>query len=196
MHYSSGLEYIVGNSYSNNLYSNVSYFSINADDNYRFTKKNSTIFERQYPLKTHPSQYKNQQSYSAAYTTMHSFVPDTFLSPSRPKTGFISDISEIKRMVEETFELMMNEKLPNNISISVLPFDDFKVIHSRFGAWNNGILGFSISNRNEVSRELKQRKSKISVDLKTKFSNNKKFLSNNKKTNLGDGFDHFKRLNV
>ena len=140
MHYSSGLEYIVGNSYSN-----VSYFSKNLDDNYSFKSEDSATFTTKYTRKTHNCIYKNHEQYIASYITNHTFASEIFLNPSRPKTRFIGDNSEIKSMVEETFELMMKEKLKGNISINVLPFDDFKVIHSTFGSWNNGILGFSIN---------------------------------------------------
>src|SRR3989338_535337 len=44
---------------------------------------------------------------------------------------------------------MMEEKLPENISISILPFDEFKALHSRFSALNTGILGFSVNENNK-----------------------------------------------
>ena len=147
MHYSSGLEYIVGNSYLNNHYTTIDYFSKNIDDNYGFKSQDSTAFTIQYTGKTQYPKYKNHQ-YSTMYAN-HSFTPEIFLNPSRPKTRFIDDGSEIKNIIEETFELMMDDKLPSNISINVLSFDDFKILHSRFGAWSNGILGFSINGDNK-----------------------------------------------
>ena len=146
MHYSSGLEYIVGgSSYSNDLYSTINYFSKNVDDNYNFEINNSINFESQYTKKALIIQYKNQQEYSTSYVAEHSFTPELFLNPSRPKARFIDDNGEAGSIAEETFELMMKEKLPENISINVLPFDEFKAIHSGFGAWSSGILGFSIN---------------------------------------------------
>ena len=149
MYYSSGLEYIIGNPYSNNYSPNVSYFSKNIDDSYGFDRKHSAISTIQYTKKTQSQKYKNHEQYTATYDTNHSFAPEIFLNSARPKTRFIDDNGEVKNIVEETFELMMKKKVPGNISINVLPFDDFKAVHSRFGAWNNGILGFSINEDNK-----------------------------------------------
>lgn len=140
MNYSSGLEYLIGSSYS---YSQINYFSKNVDDNYGFKEIEFDFFEVSYRRKTTPSEYKPKQRYSTPYPASHEFIPEIFLKPSRPKTRFVVDNNEVKNIAEETFELMMKEKMPSNISINVLPFDEFKALHSSFGAWSNGILGFS-----------------------------------------------------
>lgn len=147
MHYSSSLEHIV-NSYSSNSYSNISYFSKNVDGNYSFNNIDAVTLEPKYAKNT-PLQYKNQQKYILHYSPIHSFTPEIFLSPSRPKTRFIDDSIEARKIAEEIFELMMNRKLPQDILIKILPFDDFKLLHSRFGLWNNGILGFSINGKDK-----------------------------------------------
>ena len=150
MYYSSSLEHIIGNSYSNSSYSSISYFSKNTDDNYTFDRASPIMPERQYFRKNLPHNYdKVQQNYSISYAINHSFTPEIFLNKSRPKTRFIDDSNEVKSIAEETFELMMNGKLPNSISINILPFDEFKILHSRFGSWSNGILGFSINGDNK-----------------------------------------------
>lgn len=158
MHYSSGLEYVIGNFNTPNYHSNVNYFSKNIDDKpacenahtrvqlYEFRREDSIIFEPQYAKKTKFPQYKNQQQYSTNYAAEHSFIPEICLKPSRPKSRFVDDNNKARRIAEETFELMLKEKMPSNISINILPFDEFKALHSRFGAWSNGILGFSINN--------------------------------------------------
>ena len=145
MHYSSGLEYIVRSYNSANSYSRISYFSKNIDDNYNFERENFEIFEPQYTKKTSIPQYKHYQQYTTTYPTNHEFTPEIFLKPLRPKTRFIDDNDEARRIAAEVFELMMKEKLPSNISINIMTFDEFKVLHSIFGAWSNGILGFSIN---------------------------------------------------
>jgi len=144
MYYSSGLENIVG-SYSNNTYIHVSYFSRNIDDNYDFKGENSITHQPHYTRKAITVPYKNQQKYFTTYPINHSFAPEIFLKQSRPKASFINDDNEIRNIAEETFELMMKEKLPSSISINILPFGGFQSLHSRFGAWSNGILGFSIN---------------------------------------------------
>ncbi len=146
MYYSSSLEYIVG--YYSNSYSRINYFSKNIDDNYSFESESSMLFEPQYIRNASHTKYKNQQNYFTNYAN-HTFTPEIFLSPSRPKAKFVDDNNEVKSFVEETFELMMKEKLPSNISINILPLDEFKALHSRFGSWNNGILGFSINGDNK-----------------------------------------------
>ena len=145
MNYSSGLEYIVrGSSYTSN-YSRINYFSKTADDNYNSEANNPISFEPQYTKKLQIIQYKNQQKYSTDYFAEHSFTPELFLNPSRPKARFIVDNSEARGIAKEVFESMMNQKMPSNISISILPFEDFKNLHSSFGAWSSGILGFSVN---------------------------------------------------
>ena len=150
MYYSHGLEYIVNGSYSSNSYANISYFSRNTDDNYGFNREDSIIFEKQYIGNSiKPIQYKNEQQYSTSHYIIHSFTPEIFLNPSRQKAGFVDDNDEIKSIANETFELMMKQKMPENISINVLSFAEFRALHSGFGAWNNGILGFSINGNNK-----------------------------------------------
>ena len=145
MYYSNGLEYIVSSSYSHNSYHNINYFSRNVDHSYGFHETGQIIFETQYKRKTPKIHYKNQQQYQITYSSNHSFTPEIFLNPSRPRAGFIDDNNEIIVFVDETFELMTNQKLPSSISMNVLPFDEFKALHSSFGSWSDGILGFSIN---------------------------------------------------
>ena len=46
---------------------------------------------------------------------------------------------------------MTGQKMPEDISINVLRLSEFKMHHSLFGAWSNGILGFSL---NGAKREI------------------------------------------
>ncbi|MBS3101654.1 hypothetical protein J4204_06005 [Candidatus Woesearchaeota archaeon] len=144
--YSSGLEYIVRGNYSHHSYPQVNYFSKNVDDNYSFGSENSIIMERRYagnPAK--PVQYKSEIKYLASYVTSHSFAPEIFLNPSRQKSRFVDDKSGIMRFASQAFELITNEEIPSNISISILPFAEFRALHSNFGSWSSGILGFSVN---------------------------------------------------
>ena len=148
MNHSNGLEYIV-RGYSRPNYSNISYFSGINDGNYRFHGTKQIIFEPQYTkVSAANSQYGKNQHYSASYE-VHSFAPEIFLNPSRPKTQFIDDKSKIIGIAEEAFELVLKQKLPENISVNILPLHEFKEAHSIFGPWSNGILGFSINGMNK-----------------------------------------------
>lgn len=144
MYYSRGLEYIVSSYSTSNSYSGVSYFASNTDDNYSFESENTIQIEPKYTQKVFTA-YKNPLKYFSAYPASHSFTPEIFLSPSRMKARFINDNNGARAIAEEIFELMMQEKLPDNISISILPFGDFRELHSIFGPWSSGILGFSIN---------------------------------------------------
>ena len=145
MYHSNGLEYIVSGSYSKPSSTHINYLSRNVDDNYHFTAE-PIFFEPEYRKVSAPKiLYKIEQKYSVSYEASHSFAPEIFLNPSRPRARFVDDKNEVKSIVDEVFELMVKEKLPENISINILPFDEFKRTHSRFGSWGNGILGFSIN---------------------------------------------------
>lgn len=125
----------------------MNYFSKNTVDNYSF-RGNSMAFNLNPRYERIVSNFGySEQKYSAHYAEEHPFAPEIFLSSSRPKTAFIDDENQIRNAIEETFELMMKEKLPENISINILPLDDFKIIHSNFGRWISGILGFSINGK-------------------------------------------------
>lgn len=139
----SGLEYLVGNSYSG-IHRNVNYFSKFTDDNYSSRGSSLALEPVQYAGAATLPKYSGQK-YLAAYSGH--FTPEIFLSPSRPKSQFVVDNQEARGIAEEAFELMMSHKLPESISINVLPFDEFKQLHSIFGKWSDGILGFSLNGK-------------------------------------------------
>ena len=149
MIYSNGLEYILNSGlYSSN--SGFSYLAKNADDRYTFHSSFPIFIEPRYAkVRVDSIKYSDQPEYLHFYLEVHSFLPELFLSPSRPKTQFVDDKSEIIGIVEEAFQLMLKEKLPENVQIKVLPLNEFKSVHSTFGPWNNGILGFSINGKNK-----------------------------------------------
>ena len=150
MYHSNGLEYIVRGYCSSNYLPNVSYLSGNIDDKPDFRKASPIVFEAQYKLKTSPNRYKIQPYHSPTYAIDHSFTPEFFLNSSRPKARFVDDNNEVKCIAEETFELIMKERMSESISINILPLDEFKSLHSRFGSWSNGIQGFSINKTKKI----------------------------------------------
>ncbi len=153
MDYSRGLEYIVSGYNAAIPYSQPSYLSRNTGiGNYIFSQ-NRIVRLPHYNVKSDSlddlTGYKNKEKCSSNYAEPHSFTPQAFLNSSRPKSRFAVDINEIVSIAEETFRLMMNKEIPKNISINILPTEDFKLIHSKFGAWNNGIAGFSVNGKSK-----------------------------------------------
>jgi len=141
--YANGLEYLVGSSYSYYSSAKINYFSRFTDDNYHFAREEINFV---YRGKARQMQYhKNKPYHEAIYAASHPFTPELFLKPSRPRARFVVDNNEAGRIAGEVFELMAREKLPDSISISVLPFDEFRLLHSMFGSWSSGILGFSLN---------------------------------------------------
>lgn len=143
MNYSGSLDYIIGNSCIHGSYSSsLNYFS-KCIKGYSFRNEGALYESPAYKVRVGHHLYQNHRGYFSSYTS-HSFLPQAFLSPSRPRARFVDD-NKIKAIAGEAFELMMAAKLPEDISINILPFEEFKALHSRFGAWSSGILGFSIN---------------------------------------------------
>jgi len=87
---------------------------------------------------------KNQYSTEKSTRTYY-FTPKIFLKPIRPLTQFINTTEQVQNLIEETFSLMFNKKLPQNISITVCNKSELKQIHAKFGAWSEGIQGFAVN---------------------------------------------------
>ena len=79
----------------------------------------------------------------------HSFTPNSFLSPSRQLINPQND-DEVLSFTKEIFEHTTSEKMPDNFKISVLSLESFKLVHSVFGRWSSGILGFSLNELKQV----------------------------------------------
>ena len=127
---SGGIEYIASSSQTNK-----NYCSSIAEFGFYYKKKQTNDM--------YGCRYENIAPYSAS----HSFTPEIFLNPWGRNSKLISngrDVGELIKLSEQTFELMMNKELPKSISISVLADDEFRMLHSIFGNWSEGILGFSI----------------------------------------------------
>ena len=146
---SPNLEYIVRNSYSS-----ISYLSRNFKEAYNFNNyefnQEPIIFERKYSAQKSKNQscYR-QYEYTQTYFPNHSFAPEIFLNPIRSKTELVEDIEDIKNFVSEIFNLVTKQEFPNDISINILSFEEFKKLHSSIGLWSDGILGFSINGKNK-----------------------------------------------
>ena len=76
------------------------------------------------------------------------FNPVSFLNPERPKARFVTNVKELIPIITETFEKLVDEKFPDNITISVCDVEELKKTHEKNGGvWVPSIQGFSL-NRN------------------------------------------------
>ena len=88
---------------------------------------------------------KNQTQYNHFKTHQeYHFKPDSFLKPGKHSI-FVGDAEQIRPYVEETFSLLFNSNLPENIKISICNEQEFRKIaphHSTIGlSINRGELG-------------------------------------------------------
>src|SRR3989338_2797288 len=151
MYNSNSLEYIVGSSYMADYKPQIAYFSRSSVDKYEFIRTPMPeLFYIPGPSSNPSGTYSQKEEYNNNYFHSHSLSPSIFLSPSRPESKFVDDSNEAGKIAEEVFRLMMGKELPRNLSINVLPLNDFRLIHSQFGSWNDGILGFSVNGKNKL----------------------------------------------
>src|SRR3989338_3359962 len=151
MYNSGSLEYIVGSSYAADYRPGIAYFSRALVDKYEFARNPMPeLFYIPSPGSNPSGAYMQSEEYSHNYFHSHSLSPSIFLSPSRPIARFVDDSGEARKIAEEVFDAMNNEELPKEILISVLPLSDFRIVHSQFGSWNNGILGFSVNGKQKL----------------------------------------------
>jgi hypothetical protein len=76
------------------------------------------------------------------------FTPISFLKSDRPLTQFVDKAEDIRHYVEHTFELLTGEKFPEDIIINVVPEQEMKEKHVKFGGnWNPGVQGFCVNRK-------------------------------------------------
>jgi hypothetical protein len=135
--------------YSKSTLENLNYF-VNKSEGY-LKDISSDIETTLYKLKFNnpkvKTQYNINGNYNTSKTITYYFTPKIFLKPKRPKTRFISLTEDVQNLIEETFELVTNQKLPENISIRVCNNEEFKQIHSEFELWSDNVQGFAINNK-------------------------------------------------
>jgi len=93
-----------------------------------------------------PSAYAKAPGYSMPGTPNLSLTGD-FLAEDRPLTPMISEMGEIKEVVEQTFEKITGQEFPSD-SIKILVCDEkqFREVHNNTGGrWSDGIMGFSFN---------------------------------------------------
>ncbi|MBT7903695.1 hypothetical protein HN587_07565 [Candidatus Woesearchaeota archaeon] len=140
--------------YSNNSSNSSGYF-ISLDARPEFIQPRIGYAVSNQTQTPHNSYQQNQEqeitqspqlTYSKGPTT-------TILKSNRPTTQFIDSSKEVKPLIEETFELLTNQKLPTNIEINICTIEEFKKAHKSFGGkWTPGIQGFAINNYPKTSK--------------------------------------------
>ncbi len=82
------------------------------------------------------------------FTNNQNFNPLSFLNPERPQTAFVTNVEELKPIITEAFEKLMEQKFPDNVSIRICSEQELQKIHEKNGGlWTPTIQGFSL-NRN------------------------------------------------
>ena len=145
MHYSNNLDYIVNGYHPHKQYSGINYFSKSVDEKYVF---DILDIQASHEYRGNPReimQYGNSHNWLTYHLAEHTPLPQIFLNPSRLKSKFVDDNAESRNIAKKVFWLMTHENLPDDISINIMPFYEFRLRHSGFGLWSDGILGFSIN---------------------------------------------------
>lgn len=88
--------------------------------------------------------------------TPHFSLAENFLTENRPWTPMISNMGEVKEVVEQTFEKITGQEFPqDSIKILVCDEEQFRNIHTcTGGAWNPGIMGFSFNKYGKGASEI------------------------------------------
>lgn len=76
------------------------------------------------------------------------FSPTPFLKPDRPLTQFINKAEDIRHYVEQAFELLTEQRFPDDIIINVVSEQELREKHIKFGGeWSPGIQGFCVNRK-------------------------------------------------
>lgn len=83
-------------------------------------------------------------TYQQAETPHHS-MQDAFLAPNRPKTPIISNLGEVKSILEKAYRILTGEDFPyDSITLVIADEHDFRTIYESTGGYYQlGIMGFS-----------------------------------------------------
>ena len=88
--------------------------------------------------------------------TPHFSLAENFLAEDRPVTPMISNMGEVKEIVEMTFEKITGQEFPHDsIKVVVCDEETFRGVHASTGAaWNPGIMGFSFNKYGRGASEI------------------------------------------
>ncbi len=88
--------------------------------------------------------------------TPHFSSNENFLAENRPITPIISNMGDIKEVIQITFEKITGQEFPeDSIKIVVCDEQTFRDVHnSTRGAWSPGIMGFSFNKYGKGTSEI------------------------------------------
>ncbi len=67
-----------------------------------------------------------------------------FLKPSRPESPFIGKVADIQHYIEQAFEAVTGDSLPNDLTIEIVSAAELKKMHEAAGGvWSPGLQGFA-----------------------------------------------------
>ncbi len=81
---------------------------------------------------------------------------ESFLAEDRPLTPMVSDMGDVKEVIEQTFEKITGQEFPHDsIKIAVCDEQTFRDVHQNTGgAWSPGIMGFSFNKYGKGTSEI------------------------------------------
>lgn len=113
-----------------------------------------------YAQGTAAAAYDNKSAYlDAGYSpaTMHSsFIAETFLAENRPWTPIVSNMNEVREVVEETYQKMTGEKFPHkSIKVQIMEEKQFRMLqHQMQMTQSKGVVGFSLNRYGKGTSEI------------------------------------------
>ena len=108
---------------------------------------------------TQPTMNYSQPSLHNTYVqpeTPHFSVQEGFLVENRPLTPIVSDMGDVKEVVEQTYSIITGEDFPeDSILIRVCHDEQFRTIYeSTGGQFNEGVMGFSFNKYGKGASEI------------------------------------------
>jgi hypothetical protein len=127
-------------SYSSNSFSNPVCYDCNNSVKSSMSPRIYDFVSGSNNLKYNSS--SNYFSNSSGMKNIYSFSSSDFINPYANRTRFVDDASDIKDLIEQSFEATTGKELPNDIIISICSEQKMKEFHSD---WHPGIEGFAIN---------------------------------------------------
>ena len=120
-------------------YCNNSNYSIQPEPTQYTTETKYTTNTLNYDQNTNYT--NNTHTYSNNYhlnTPQQPIISTSFLNENRPTTPIITDLKEIREIIQKTYRTITNEEIPDEIQIQILNEKEFK----KLPIYSPGLAGF------------------------------------------------------